>query len=161
MRGLNWTIDRNGDTTKVLFAGSIDETANFGELLPELQQSRTIHLDVGGVRRINSSGVREWIHFVRAIPAASGIALEKCTPALVSQLNVINKFAGAAQVVSVFAPFTCVRCGAHEAVLLDVTAGRKALPLPSVRCPRCQEPMEFDDIEESYFAFLDAAAVRP
>lgn len=156
MSGLGWKIQGAGGTTKVLLAGSLDETANFAELLTELAKSRTIRLDVSGVSRINSSGVREWINFIRAIPGASAVELEKCTPTLVSQLNVIHKFAGEAKILSVYAPFVCPRCNSEETVLFDVTGDRAALALSSVKCKSCRAAMELDDHEESYFAFLDA-----
>jgi eukaryotic-like serine/threonine-protein kinase len=62
------------------------------------------------------------------------IDLVNCTPPLVSQLNVINKFAGDAKIMSVFSPFICTPCGADETHLVDVSAGRKGLMLSAIRC---------------------------
>ncbi len=157
MSGITWTIHSEGETTRVLLTGSVDEEADFKDLIRQLARSRTIRLDVGGVRRINSCGVREWINFIHAIPPASAVEIENCTPVVVSQLNMINNFVGAAKILSVHAPYVCLSCGREAAVLVDVSGGRSALA--PVRCSGCGEPMEFDDIEDTYFAFLDDATV--
>ncbi|MBA3394370.1 MAG: hypothetical protein H0T89_17115 [Deltaproteobacteria bacterium] len=160
MRGLSWKISRDGERSVVQLKGSIDETAGFVDLVDELGATRTIRLDLGGVQRINSSGVREWITFIRKLPPGSPVELERCTPVLVSQLNVINRFAGDARVLSVYAPFVCPHCKHEENVLLDVGAGRSKLSLGSVKCSSCRKPSEFDDVEDAYFAFLDPDAER-
>jgi hypothetical protein len=158
VNGISWKINNEGETTKVALAGSVDEEADFKGLIRELSKSRRIRLDVGGVGRINSCGVREWINFIRAMPTSSALEIENFTPALVSQLNMINNFVGSAKVLSVHAPYVCPSCGREESVVVDVSAGG-AVSLGAVSCPSCKEQMEFDDLEDSYFAFLQDAAI--
>jgi hypothetical protein len=156
--GITWQIKKEGETTQVRLAGSVDEEADFKGLVTQLTASLRIRLDVGGVGRINSCGVREWINFIRAMPSKSAVEIENCTPVLVSQLNMINNFVGSARVLSVQAPYVCPGCGKEESVVVDVTAG-KTVALAAVKCSSCQEEMEFDDLEDSYFAFLNDAAI--
>jgi hypothetical protein len=153
-QGLSWRLIRDGATTHVQLTGPIDEEANFASLVQELTSCSQIRLNVAGVTRINSCGVREWIRFMRVLPATSRIEIESCTPVIVSQLNMINNFAGSAKVLSVQAPYVCDACGAQESVVVDVSSA--AVPqLPEVTCS-CGEKMQFDDLEDSYFAFLRA-----
>jgi hypothetical protein len=149
---LNWKIEE-GDVTQVAFNGAVDEDANFAPLLERLKQKGKVRFDLSGIARINSCGVREWVNFIRSLPRDCNVELEKCTPAVVSQLNMISNFAGAARVLSVHAPFVCDSCGHEEDVLVSVESG-KAPKLASMNCSACGGAMEFDDVEDSYFSFL-------
>jgi ABC-type transporter Mla MlaB component len=153
MDRLNWKIV-DGDVTKVALQGPIDEDANFAPLIEQLDQRGKVRFDLSGIARINSCGVREWVNFIRALPKSCNIELEKCTPAVVSQLNMISNFAGTARVLSVHAPFVCDACGREEDVLVDVESGQTP-SVGEIQCGSCGGKMEFDDVESSYFAFLD------
>lgn len=150
---LVWKI-HDGEVTIVSLNGAVDEDANFAPLLEHLRSKGHVRFDLSGVARINSCGVREWVNFIRALPQNCDIELEKCTPTVVSQLNMISNFAGAARVISVHAPFVCDSCGSEEDMLVDV-AGGQVPELEEARCRSCGGVMEFDDVRESYFAFLD------
>jgi hypothetical protein len=101
--------------------------------------------------------VREWVNFVRDLPQVSELTFSHCSPAIVTQLNMIYNFRGPARVRSFLAPYVCERCNREEERLLDV---RQHFPswdltrLPEFRCEKCQTPLEFDDIPERYLAFL-------
>jgi hypothetical protein len=133
--------------------GLVDEDADFRPLLREIGTCNHLHLDLGGVERINSCGIREWINFRRNLPGEASIELSRCTPAVVALLNMIHNFASNAQIISVYAPFVCNECGEDEDVLFDVQDGCR----PNIEgraCRHCGTEMIFDDIEESYFSFL-------
>jgi eukaryotic-like serine/threonine-protein kinase len=151
---LSWETNLDDGTMKVRLSGPINEDANFAPLLDELQNRGKIRFNFSGIDRINSCGVREWVNFVRSFPHSVQLEMEQCTPVVVSQLNMISNFAGEARVLSVQAPFVCDACGHEEDILLRIADGN--IPdLESVACPKCHAPsMEFDDLEDSYFAFL-------
>jgi hypothetical protein len=150
--------ERPGDTL-VEFFGEIDENADFGELRRRLQGNLVFHL--AEVRRISSCGVREWVNFVRELgqplPGGDGVVTElvftHCSPAIVTQLNMIYNFRGNARIRSFYAPYVCEQCGQEEEKLVDVpTHGRQEIPV--FACSQCGSTMEFDDLPERYLSFL-------
>jgi len=140
-------------TTRLSFKGDITEAARFDGVGP---LAGAVVIDLSAVRRINSSGVREWVMFIRAVPATAQITYERCSPAFVTQAGMISDFLGAGRIRSLFAPYACEACGATAELLLDVekdlapARGRA----PPRACEKCGKPMVFDDLEESFFAFL-------
>jgi hypothetical protein len=151
---LSWRIKERPGFTTVEFTGEIDENADFGELRRRLRGPVVFHL--AEVRRINSCGVREWVNFVRDLPGVTELTFSHCSPAIVTQLNMIYNFRGAAKVRSFYAPYVCDACGHEEEKLLDVqnqfgTGGSK---VPEYACEQCGGAMEFDDLPERYLSFL-------
>lgn len=161
---------RPGQTTVELH-GEIDENADFAELRRRLLDGgtpRSVVFHLAEVRRINSVGVREWVNFVRELVAApsggrapvSDLTFSHCSPAIVTQLNMIYNFRGQARVRSFLAPYACNRCDHEEEKLLDVAvhfAGSGAQRLrhpPTFACERCAGTMELDDLPERYLSFL-------
>jgi hypothetical protein len=152
---LSWRIKERPGFTTVEFFGEIDENADFAELRRRLKGQVVFHL--AEVRRINSCGVREWVNFVRDLPGVTELAFSHCSPAIVTQLNMIYNFRGGAEVRSFLAPYVCEKCSNEEERLLDVQThfpGRDINAIPSVTCERCGGTMEFDDLPERYLSFL-------
>jgi hypothetical protein len=152
---LSWRIKERPGFTTVEFTGEIDENADFAELKRRLRGSVVFHL--GEVRRINSCGVREWVNFVRDLPNVGELTFSHCSPAIVTQLNMIYNFRGRARVRSFYAPYICETCHNEEEKLLDVqsqfpdgNSGR----VPDFECESCRRTMEFDDLPERYLSFL-------
>lgn len=152
---LSWRIKERPGFTTVEFSGEIDENADFTELRRRLAGSVVFHL--ADVRRINSCGVREWVNFVRDIPNVTDLTFTHCSPAIVTQLNMIYNFRGKAKVRSFYAPYLCESCQREEEKLLDVQSqfpNGELDELPEFSCSNCSEPMEFDDLPERYLSFL-------
>jgi hypothetical protein len=155
---LAWRIKERPGFTTVEFTGEIDENADFSELRRQLKGSVVFKL--GEVRRINSCGVREWVNFVRDLPDVGELTFSHCSPAIVTQLNMIYNFRGSAVVRSFFAPYICESCNLEEEKLLDVETdfpGRQIDRVPDYSCAKSGEPMEFDDLPERYLSFLTEA----
>lgn len=151
---LNWSARPDGDSQFIELAGDIDEDANFEELENALKGKPTARIDLRGIERINSIGVREWVNFIRRASESTAITLERCSSVVVTQLNMIANFAGKAVVASIVAPYVCDACGNEEDVLLNLTSVDPSDPNLATRpCPECSESMELDDLPESYFAF--------
>jgi hypothetical protein len=152
---LSWQIEQAPEGMVVKFAGEIDENADFTELRHRLEGPVVFHL--GGIRRINSCGVREWVNFVRDLPEVTSLTFTHCSAPIVTQLNMIYNFRGNAKIRSFYAPYVCESCNTEVDKLLDV---EKQFPegtidlVPEFACERCHEPMEFDDLPERYLSFL-------
>lgn len=155
---LSWRIKERPGLTTVEFSGEIDENADFSELRRRLKGVVVFHL--AEIRRINSCGVREWVNFVRDLPDVSELTFTHCSPAIVTQLNMIYNFRGDANIRSFYAPYVCENCNNEEEKLLDVASqfpdGDISL-VPDFRCEACNELMEFDDLPERYLSFLSEA----
>lgn len=152
---LSWHIDPQPTSTVVTLTGEIDENADFSELRRRLEGHVVFHL--GGVRRINSCGVREWVNFVRDLPDVTRLEFTHCSPAIVTQLNMIYNFRGNARIRSFYAPYLCENCNIEVEKLLDVEQqfrGGQIDQVPEFACERCGEAMEFDDLPERYLSFL-------
>ena len=144
-----------GGLLSVEIKGEINENADFSELRRQLYGDVVLQLD--GISRINSCGVREWVNFVRGLDAVGSLYFARCSPTVVLQLNTIYNFRGRARVVSFLAPYVCEVCHVDEYKLLDVNEhfhDRQHPSVPAFRCERCGGVLMFDELPERYFSFL-------
>ena len=148
MTALTWTPIEGG----LALLGRIDENAELDELADALPAGQ-VRLDLAGLVRINSIGVREWMDFVKTI-AGRDVRLVGCAPAFVEQMNAIANFTGELRIDSVLAAFECE----HDSEVVrvevrtdDARAGRLPAAPPCPRCGRTMEPAVEDDL---YYRFL-------
>jgi hypothetical protein len=149
---LPFEIEIAGETARVSFHGTIDADASFAQILE--CNAKHVVLDLSGLVRVTSPGVREWVQFIHEMDARGRpMTFERCSVTVVSQLNMVFGFAGSAEVRSVLAPYFCPACEREHAELIDLTveSARVQTKLP---CPQCGERMEFEDIAETYLAFM-------
>lgn len=147
---IRWTVtDREDGGVDVCMDGEITETVDFDQITK--RSSGRIMLDLDGVRRINSFGVRNVLEFLRAQDEL--VDVERCRPVMVQQLGMIPELSARVRVRSLYVPFECPRCfAAHEEI---VTMGRGRPRLEPPQCPTCRAPMQLAEPEDRYFAFLD------
>jgi anti-anti-sigma regulatory factor len=155
---LSWQVEACGPgQLRVQLKGEINENADLTDL--RRQMSGHVLLDLEGVTRINSCGVREWVNLMREIEVAS-LTFVRCSASVVMQLNAIYNFRGPARVQSFFAPYVCEVCCVDDYKLLEVgehfSAG--AAQAPTFRCSRCGGVMMFDELPERYLSFLGEGA---
>lgn len=155
---LTWTIELAGNLARVALAGELTERASLVPLAELLRASARIELDLAGITRINSVGVRAWLYFVRELCRHSRVELWECPPVFVAQLNMISNLADAAEVQTIQLPYSCELCDAVAAVSCGVTAGRPDLAAHGPRCPHDGSEMVFDDLPELYLGFLAEAS---
>src|SRR5262249_6871175 len=151
-------LHQRDDVTYVKMGGVIDEDNELGDLTERISAG-TVVIDLGEVERINSCGVRDWVNWLTKVEKGGNkMVLVECSPAIVSQINLVNNFTGSGIVKSFFAPYFCPNCD-REKVLLVEAAEMGAGPhrAPTCRCDECDGVMDFDDMEDSYFAFLSTA----
>ncbi|MBX3159236.1 MAG: hypothetical protein KF773_24925 [Deltaproteobacteria bacterium] len=139
------------------FAGTIDESFE-GKRLGDTAAGDVLVLDLGGVKKISSFGIREWVDFVGAASKrVRSMVLIECAPKVVDQLNMVANFAGGGRVFSFYAPFRCDYCDSEHRVLLQVDKDHetiKSMKLAERPCPSCKEGMYFDDDGATYFSYL-------
>jgi hypothetical protein len=147
-----WTIARREGVTVVELSGYLGEDTDLAPLRAEL--AGAVELDLGGITRINSTGVRAFVTFIHDLPSVGELSFTHCSPAVVTQLNTIYNFRGRARVRSLYAPYVCEACNIEERKLLVVRELGSPPSVPSFSCTRCGGPMEFDDLPERYLSFL-------
>jgi hypothetical protein len=153
-----WRIHERPGGTTVELSGDLNEDVDLHGLGRRLKGRVVLHL--GGVRRINSSGVRIWMNFLHALSAAADVTLSHCRPAIITQLNMIANFGGEARVSSFFAPYTCARCDREEERLVSVEtcfARRDFTRMPRFKCGACEGTMRFDEVVDRYLSFLQSS----
>ncbi|MCK6547394.1 hypothetical protein L6R52_16210 [Myxococcota bacterium] len=152
---LHWTIEEHANFGRtVLLSGCITEEADFLPLT-SLSGDDPLRLDLSGVEQINSCGVREWIHFVTCLTrGARPFELLRCSPAIVRQLNMISNFRGGGLIRSVMLPYYCADCSKEQHRLLELNGGAPPPIEDVVTCVSCGGPAEFDDLPNTYMAFL-------
>ncbi|WP_437316507.1 protein kinase domain-containing protein [Sorangium sp. So ce385] len=118
--------------------------------------------DLGGVQRVTSFGVREWMAMLAEVSLhAPEIYVGRCTEPIVNQVSMIRRFFGDGRIVSFYGPYRCERCGATFDRLFDCDRDAHLVRThdpPVSPCPRCGGAAVFDDDAESYFAFAAAHA---
>src|SRR5262245_58478925 len=117
----------DGGVAGIKFVGTIDESFE-GKKLGMTATADTLVLDLGGVKKISSFGIREWVDFATtAARVARSLVLIECTPKVVDQLNMVANFAGGGRVFSFYAPFRCDYCNAEHRVLLQIDRDYEAI----------------------------------
>ena len=130
--------------------GCIDEYADLS-VIRSVEEGALV-LDLSGVRRINSIGVREWILSMMTIPPEVAVFWERVSVPMVSQLGMIANFHGHSRIRSFYAPYFCSSCRADQARLLSTSEDFRdeAQSPPPQECEHCERVLEFDDVESDY-----------
>ncbi len=145
--------------TLIRLTGTVDElfdTAKFAEGV-----SGVVAIDLSGVTRVTSFGVRQWVAAISSLHAPY-IGIVNCRPAVVAQLNMVRNFAGTAEILSIFLPYACPSCGLSFETLADLRrqhAHLSAFVVPAEKCSRCGADAEFDDLPEVYLAYIAAKPI--
>ncbi len=147
-----WQVVKDGDRTRVVLRGDFTEATRFDELLPAMV-GRVV-FDTAQVTYMNSLGVRAWCEFLRQA-RIQGYEFHACSVPFILQASMVRDVVGRGTVTSFFAPFHCISCDHQEERLLQTAAILAANVEPPVfKCPSCGGALEFDDLPERYFAFL-------
>ena len=147
-----WQVVKDGDRTRVVLRGDFTEATRFDELLPAMV-GRVV-FDTAQVTYMNSLGVRAWCEFLRQA-RIQGYEFHACSVPFILQASMVRDVVGRGTVTSFFAPFHCISCDHQEERLLQTAAILAAnLEPPVFKCPSCGGALEFDDLPERYFAFL-------
>jgi hypothetical protein len=136
----------------VLMYGEITEAVSFGELT---QLRGRVIFDLAGVRRINSFGVRELLNFFDGLARNCQLEGERCSTAVVTQLNMLPEFTRRLRVRSILVPLECPRCLHEQEIAVDMGAPGLMPTLPSTTCDRCHTAMQLSEPAERYFAFVE------
>jgi hypothetical protein len=143
--------------------GVIDEHNRLAEMATHLMSlgwRGHLVVDMGGVVRLNSVGVRDWVLALRLLRGHfASIQLIDCTPPVMNEVNFVRNFAEGATITTFQAPLFCTRCsreGVATVNVFDLKLANGTPTLPSFACDRSDCENTLDDDEGSYLAFLEA-----
>ena len=138
----------------VIISGIINEFSEFGNVFNDIKKA--IRVDMSGVERINSCGIRAWVQAIRDIP--QDIIYFNCPPVVIESFNMVPEFLGSkSKVESFFARYYCDKCDIEKMFFLIVKDYLKKYPdlnAPEYNC-KCGMLFEFDDNEDEFFMFLN------
>ncbi|MCX5742371.1 MAG: hypothetical protein NT062_07730 [Proteobacteria bacterium] len=139
----------------VKLGGVIDEDNELQELVEKIPTGTAV-IDLGEIERINSCGVRDWVNWLSKLETSgTRSVLIECSPAIVAQINLVNNFTGSGVVKSFYVPYFCPECDEEKVLLVETQdMGPPPHEPPTCRCDECDLVMDFDDMPDSYFAFL-------
>lgn len=159
---INSQVD--GKTLKLTLEGNLNEMANFDDL--PLSGIEDIHIDFGGLKFINSSGIHRWVKWTQNIEndhAAIRVGFFKCPKIIIDQVNAVKGFLPKSGTIHSFMlPFYCEESDRHEMVLMqrdkdfmeESSEGQEWVKVPNCSCSETQTPCEMDVMPKKYFAFL-------
>ncbi len=151
----------NGVTT-ISLIGRMSETAQYAALA-DVGGADCVEFDFDGVTLINSKGIQIWKTFMTSLPQDLVIRYVNCTLKIVNQLNLFPSFQGnkKVEIKTFYAPYFCEACDSQLQIRLETAAAfpdPRTAAAPSVTCPSCAKPMEFDANPQKYFMFLRRSA---
>ena len=149
-----WDAKRLPAGLRVTLRGSFDERTDFAGL--QIFEEENVIFDLSGVRRINSWGARQWIMFLRALPAELSYCFVNASSEFIKHCNMVADMLGRGAVLSFVAPYACVSCGHEDERILQVSSISPAVmhEPPEFRCTACGEAERFDEVPQRFFAFL-------
>jgi anti-anti-sigma regulatory factor len=149
------SVQHRGDVSYVKLGGVIDEDNELADLVDKIPTGTAV-IDLGEIERINSCGVRDWVNWLSKLETnGTRSVLVECSPAIVAQINLVNNFTGNGVVKSFYVPYFCPECDEEKVLLVEATdMGPPPHEPPTCRCDECDLVMDFDDMPDSYFAFL-------
>ena len=142
-------VEQRDGATYITLDGPVTELADF---TPLTRLRGPLRLDLAGIDRINSIGVRSWILFVKQAEAMGlSLTFERVSPAMVLQISMISNFMGAkSRVRSLLVPYLCNSCHYEHLQLVEVTPGVALAVPPRMACPKCGAAMHLDELEAMY-----------
>jgi anti-anti-sigma regulatory factor len=149
------SVQHRGDMSYVKLGGVIDEDNELADLVDKIPPGTAV-IDLGEIERINSCGVRDWVNWLSKLENnGTRSVLVECSPAIVAQINLVNNFTGNGVVKSFYVPYFCPECDEEKVLLVEASdMGPPPHEPPTCRCDECDLVMDFDDMPDSYFAFL-------
>jgi DNA-binding response OmpR family regulator len=156
-----WEVVALPDRTQVVFQGDLTEVAEFEDLADRL--SGLVEFDLGGVRYLNSAGVRKWVLFLEKLVSVSAYTFVRCSTAFVMQASMVGRLLGNGRIDSFWAPYICQSCEREDQRLLHVSSPTSIQQMAEAqfRCSSCGGPLVLDEVPERVFAFLETSSHDP
>jgi hypothetical protein len=142
----------------VTLSGVINEDAEIPlkDVAQNLENATMVIFNFKNVKTVNSLGVRAWVTFLRSVENIPGrvVYFAECIPDIIMQINMIPSFLGKASILSFYVNYVSPSTNKTHRVLIETKDLQpQTIPTPP-NCPDTGSPMETEELEEEYFAFL-------
>jgi hypothetical protein len=162
-------IELEGDATDPILRISGQLLGDEPLPLPASSKLSSVTLDLAGLNRINSMGVRQWDRWMVSIRKSNSntlIRLLHVPSFFVDLFNIIHEFVPRPYAVESFCvPLYCGECDSSLDFLVernDAGVLPKSLDeLPQIDCDRCRIPLQVDVHSGRSLSFLDRAEKTP
>jgi hypothetical protein len=128
-------ISRRGSV--VFLEGVVDENADFSPLLSE---SPPLQLNLSGISRINSIGVRSWMKFI-SLWGDKPMEYLECPTIITDQISITPVLMGlkkpVVKIMSGFISYVCSKCNQQEDLRVS-RAQALPIPVPAIVSPTCR-----------------------
>ena len=147
------------DRVVLTLEGEINERTDLGGIFENLERDRIV-INLRGIDRINSVGVRDWVNASKPLADSYNVEYEECSVFVIHQLNMIANFLSYGKIISFYAPYYCDDCDHEHRMLVVVdehfrrSADSEEPEAPEFDCPDCGAKMKLNHDEEKYFYFL-------
>ncbi len=148
-------VEEKNDQCVLRFIGDVNELFDPREVISVLNRYEHITFNLKEINTFNSCGVREWLDMMGHIPTTTILEIINCSIAVIDQINMVPTITGHGAVKSFFGPYYC-ECSGEQSKFIDMSSNITELEnniAPTFDCSTCDEQLEFDAIEESYFSF--------
>lgn len=155
---LSVTKNKQGDVLFIYLNGVITEDSQLE--LVDSDGEATLVLDLQGITRINSYGIRQWINNLKRLKEKSpNLIFTRCPPMVIEQFNMISNFGAEGVVQSFYLPFYSEKLEKSELILTTVTsdlvnADHQSIIDRALKSLNAADEYVFNDIEDEYFTFL-------
>jgi hypothetical protein len=153
---VEYKLDRSSGFVTVSLAGIINEDAGLQlkQMQGEIAADQKIRFNFAKIKSINSLGVRAWVTFLRSVDDGREILFAECVPDVIMQINMIPSFQSRAKIESFYVNYISPETDKSHTILMN-TKDLKPKSIPDAPlCPDSGVPMETEELEEEYFAFL-------
>lgn len=154
---LTLKVENLGGTYHAKVVGQIDDYAiDSFKPLYDIASGRIV-LDLSGIQSINSVGVRVWINFMSTFRESHEVILQKCTPDIIMQINMIPNFLGGGQIESFLSPYFCSNCDLNFLAEFSTSIPFKELldTIENQNCKQCGQSCECEEITSEFISFLN------
>jgi hypothetical protein len=113
-------------------------------------------VDLGGVVRVTSFGMRGWVDGLARVKT-DYLAFTRCPPAMLDFFGQLAGATGNGEVLSMYLPYECGACMEEFYTLSDVRqdhAQMRKLQAPRAPCPHCAADAAFNAIPRAYFSSI-------
>lgn len=150
-----------GNQITVVLKGILDHSFNVSAT--KLERADSLLLNMHEVTFMNSSGIRQFINWIRDIEKNFGklrVILTLVPPTVNRQLSTMTShLPSQLSIDSVYLPYYCDACDSEDrsrlVTMQDVARAQSLESLVDrVPCPKCSAPMEFDAVMDQYFVLL-------
>ncbi len=149
-------VDRKDDGTHLILklSGVLDETTDLVTAVGALSRKNVL-VNTKEISRINSVGVKFWFKWMNALQTQGAqVKFQECSPAFITQLNLIPNFTAGFPLESIMVPFRCEGCRTELSGIFPLPDLKNiSYVLPNFKCPKCSAEAVFDDDPQEYFAF--------